>query len=59
MPTGDGKTAGTDSEGTMNHHHARTALHLLRPRPYARVNVGVSWDLARIAKELRRMAAGR
>jgi hypothetical protein len=46
----------TEPEGIMSHHHRRTALNLLRPRPYARVNVGVSWDILRIAKELRRMA---
>lgn len=39
----------------MNHRH-RTVLNLLRPRPYARVNVGVSWDLVRIARDLRRLA---
>jgi len=36
-------------------NHRRIALNLLRPRPYARVNVGVSWDLVRIARELRRL----
>lgn len=40
----------------MNSHRRRAALNLLRPRPYARLNVGVSWDLVRIARELRRVA---
>lgn len=40
----------------MNSRQRRIALNLLRPRPYARLNVGVSWDLVRIAKELRRVA---
>lgn len=47
-----------NSEGiiTMNSRQRRIALDLLRPRPYARLEVGVGWDLVRIVKELRRVA---